>query len=313
MTLRLVRMAAARGRDPAAICSKAGVSLEEVSNPLARIPYRLADALLEACVEALGAEGFVLTLARIADAETYDAAGLVMMTSPTFGEGLERALGYQRLWADGERFTLERTEAGAVLRFQHPGPSPEARAVLAELAFVETMTAARGLAVSNAAPSRVRFSHAAATGGVAALANALGATPTFGAPHNELWLPLELWVAEVRAPDGAVAAVFDLLAQRALAALPAMASLASRVERLLHEDLSRMSIDAAAASLRMPTRTLQRQLRCEGTSWTELVDAARRRRVRELELRALPEKEIAYLVGYADPSALARARRRWAR
>jgi AraC-like DNA-binding protein len=72
-----------------------------------------------------------------------------------------------------------------------------------------------------------------------------------------------------------------------------------------------MSLDAAAAYLRMPARTLQRKLRSEGSSWTALVDSVRRKRVRELELRAIPEKEIAYLVGYSDPSALARARRRW--
>lgn len=102
--------------------------------------------------------------------------------------------------------------------------------------------------------------------------------------------------------------MFDLLARRALAALPQVTSLAARLEVLLCEDSFKLSLEAAAAYL----RTLQRQLRNEGTSWTELVDSARRKRVRELELRALPEKEIAYLVGYSDPSALARARRRWA-
>src|SRR5687767_7246477 len=35
MTARLVKLVAARGLDPDAICSKAGVSLDEVSNPLA--------------------------------------------------------------------------------------------------------------------------------------------------------------------------------------------------------------------------------------------------------------------------------------
>lgn len=304
-------MIAARGLDPAKICQKAGVSLDEVSSPLARVPYPLTDALLDACVEALGVEDFSIALASFVDPETYDAAGLVLMTSATFGEGLERAFAYQRLWADGERFTLERTREGGVLRFQHPGSSPTARAILAELAFVETMTAARSLVMPDARPLSVRFAHPAATGDAAKLAQALGVVPTFGAPRNELRLSHELVTAEVRAPAGAIATIFELLAHRAIAALPQIASLSARLEVLLREDLFSMSLTAAAAYLRMPPRTLQRQLRSEGVSWTELVDAARRKRVHELELRALPEKEIAYLVGYSDSSALARARKRW--
>lgn len=311
MTMRLVRMVSAHGTDAAAVCLRAGVSLDEVSNPHARVPYRFADALLEACVEALGTESFALDLSRFADAETYDAAGLVLMTSATFGEGLERAFGYQRLWADGERFTFERTRAGGVLRFRHPGPSRIARAVFAELAFLETMIAARALVAPSACPVAARFSHPAATGNAAALEQSLGVAPTFGGAHNELLLAKELVTAAVRAPEGAVATVFDLLARRALAALPAVASLSGRLEVLLREDLFKMSLEAMAAYLRMPARTLQRQLRSEGTSFTELVDTARQRRVRELELGGFPEKEIAYLVGYSDPSALNRARRRW--
>jgi AraC-like DNA-binding protein len=63
----------------------------------------------------------------------------------------------------------------------------------------------------------------------------------------------------------------------------------------------------------MTRRTLQRRLAAEGTSWSHVVDEARRARVRELELRGAAEKEITFLVGYADPSALIRARARWAR
>ena len=305
-------MVAARGIDPAVVCLNAGVSLDEVSNPLARVPYRLADALLDACVELLGIGSFALDLSRFADAETYDAAGLVLMTSATLGEGLERAFAYQRLWADGERFTFARTRDGGVLRFAHPGPSSTARAILAELAFLETMIAARALVAPEARPVAARFAHDAASGNEAELADALGVTPTFGAPQNELLLARELVAANVRAPEGAVAAVFDLLARRALAALPQVASLSARLQVLLCEDLFKLSLATAAAYLRMPARTLQRQLRSEGTSWTELVDSARRKRVRELELYALSEKEVAYLLGYSDPSSLARARRRWA-
>jgi transcriptional regulator GlxA family with amidase domain len=72
------------------------------------------------------------------------------------------------------------------------------------------------------------------------------------------------------------------------------------------------NLAGAAALLRLTARTLQRRLAFEGTSWSDLVDEARRAQVRELDLRATPDKEITFLVGFSDPSALARARARWA-
>jgi AraC-like DNA-binding protein len=311
MTLRLLRLLAARGRDSAAICRKAGVSADEVGNPLARVPYQVADRLLEACVEELGTRGFALQLSRTTDPDTYDAAGLLLMSSATFGEGLEHALGYQRLWADGQRFAFERTPRGGSLRFRHPGTSPVACAVLAELAFLEVMLAARALVTPQARPLSVCFTHTAPTADPLELAQGLGVEAVFGARQNELVLAKDLLAEPVRPPEGALRRSFELLANRALAALPASASTAARLEAVLGEGSFKMSLTAAAAYLRVPERSLQRQLRSEGTSWTELVDVARRKRVQELSVRGVAEKELSYLVGFADPSALARARRRW--
>ncbi len=131
MTARIVRLLEARGRDPAVLCAASGTSVEEVISPSARIPYRVADALLEACAKELGRDGLSLALAAVYDEDTYDAAALVLLTSPTFGQGLERALAFQRLWADGERFTLlpSSDSDDVVVRFRHPGQSVVARAL----------------------------------------------------------------------------------------------------------------------------------------------------------------------------------------
>lgn len=68
-----------------------------------------------------------------------------------------------------------------------------------------------------------------------------------------------------------------------------------------------------ARRLRMSARTLQRRLAGEATSWAEIVDDLRQKRALELGLRGATEKEITYLLGFADPSALTRARARWRR
>lgn len=312
MTARLVRLLERSGRDARSVCRRAGVALDEVTTPAARIPFRRADALLEACAEELGAPGLALALLGVRDEQTYDAAGLVLMSSATFGEGLARTLAYQRLWADGERFCFVRDARGGTLTFRHPGKSELARAVLAELALLEVASAARVLVGPAATPDAVRFAHAV-LGSEAALTGIFGVRPTFEAAQNAVVFGEHVLAAPVTPPAGALAALHAALAQRALAGLPPAASFTATLRALLAENprLFADKLAAVADRLRLPVRTAQRRLEKEGTSWTELVDGARRERVRELELRALAEKEIAYLVGFADVSALRRARRRW--
>lgn len=312
--MRLVRLLEARGCDAALACRDAGVSLEEVTSPDARIPYRLVDALVDRVVQALGAQGFAVALSQVFDEDTYDAAALVLISSPTFGEGLSRAFAYQRLWADGERFTFRRDAVGGVVRFRHPGSSPIARAVLAELAFVETMNAARMLVDVGASARAVRFAHER-LGDDTELTAALGVAPTYCARHDELAMDEALVSAAIRAPEGSIAMMHELLARRALRSVPESASFGARVNALLRDlpEATGISLEDVAARLRLPTRTLQRRLKLEGASWSDLLDRARRERVRALELRGVPDKETAFLVGFSDPSALARARARWRR
>jgi hypothetical protein len=141
MTSRLTTLLTRCGHDARSACEGAGLTLEEVTNEGARVAYAACDRLLEATAAALGADGLALALSAVVDERTYDAAGLVLFTSRTLREGLERAFAYQRLWGDGARFTLRDSARGGAIGFAHPGPSELARAVFAELAFVETMGA----------------------------------------------------------------------------------------------------------------------------------------------------------------------------
>jgi AraC-like DNA-binding protein len=90
-----------------------------------------------------------------------------------------------------------------------------------------------------------------------------------------------------------------------------------RISGVVRERLGRAAphwptLDAVAADLHVSTRTLERRLAAEGTSFREIDDAARRERAEHL-LRetADPIDQIAYAVGYATSSAFVRAFKRW--
>lgn len=72
------------------------------------------------------------------------------------------------------------------------------------------------------------------------------------------------------------------------------------------------SLGEIARDLHVTTRTLIRRLKREGTSYRRLLDQVRRELAQEaLAEGALPVKEIAYRLGYRDPSNFGRAFRTW--
>jgi len=94
--------------------------------------------------------------------------------------------------------------------------------------------------------------------------------------------------------DKALTGYLDRLAEQVLAGLGSERTLRERVRRLLWSELTEgvPTLENLARTLGMSDRTLQRQLREEGTG-------------------RLAVSEVAFLLGYDDPSAFRRAFRRW--
>ena len=86
-----------------------------------------------------------------------------------------------------------------------------------------------------------------------------------------------------------------------------------RVEQLLVERLpdGNVGIDEVASHLGMSRQTLFRRLRCEGTTFTSVLDELRQRMALQHLGAGKPVNETAYFLGFADPAAFSRAFRRW--
>jgi AraC-like DNA-binding protein len=86
------------------------------------------------------------------------------------------------------------------------------------------------------------------------------------------------------------------------------------VRRTLWSELSERtpSLEGVARSLGVSARTLQRQLRQEGVSFAQLLAELRREMAPSLlQDGQYGVSEVAFLLGYEDPSAFRRAFQRW--
>ena len=85
----------------------------------------------------------------------------------------------------------------------------------------------------------------------------------------------------------------------------------SRVRALLRDDLG-LALPEIARRVSMSPRTLKRRLAEQGTTFSELIDDARRQKALALlEDRRLTIDAIAGQLGYSDTANFTRAFRRW--
>jgi len=125
-----------------------------------------------------------------------------------------------------------------------------------------------------------------------------------------------MWNLSLRRSDPILRGVLERHASEMLSRLPAIGGTGLEVRRALATRIAGgdTRIGAVARSLAMSTRSLQRQLEAEGSSYQALVDESKRDAAeRYLSDSVLPIGEVAYLLGYSEPAAFHRAFKRWTR
>lgn len=309
---RVADVAAAHGADAGALLRRAGLSGADLRSPDERVPLAALYTLVEEAAAAVGGPLFGVKVATGIDIGLFDALGFLVLTSPTFGAAMERTLRYQRLWNDGERYSLLVESGRAHLRYEPFGADRPAHRIMAEMFAFDVGCNGPKLLADAPPPLAVRF-RAEAPPDTAPYEALFGAPVGFASPIDEVVLPAELFDRPMPMANEAMHAYFQRHADAALAQLGPAPSLPDRVRAFVADRLpdGGATLEAAARSLGMSARTLQRRLRAEGASFEDLVDAARRARAMVYLDAHVSIGEVAYLLGYAEPSVFHRAFKRW--
>ncbi len=313
VVVRVVDFAAARGHDPEQLCRSAGVALSALRDANARLPFALAERVGMRAAELCNDPNLGLHLAEdVRDPRVFDAGILLMMASPTLGASFERMERFQRFWADGPRFARLPTAGGVCLRHIHQPALGEYQRQSDECAMAEFVLGARVLTEREISPRVVRFRHAAPadTREHRAL---FGCPIEFGAEFAEVEFDSETLALPLPHASERYRSIFQQQVERALARLPTPSGLAAAVRAAARAALSNGggSLEDAARAVGISARTLQRRLREEGTSFAALIETLRRELAEAYLNEKMPVPQIAWLLGYAEPSAFYHAFKRW--
>ena len=298
--------------DSARLFAEAGLDLAALDDPNARYPVAATTRLWQLAVQASGDDDFGLTVARHVSQTTFHALGYSLAASSTLKEAFDRLLRYFRIVTDAAELSVEETRDEYRLRL-HVDPARAVIAPQAMDAFAYLMLRlCRGLYRRDFSPLRVSLMREAPRN-LFAFERAFRAPLQFGARENLLCFaraPLEL---RLEGANPELARQNDEIVLRYLARHE-RDDLVARVRGLLAEWLPSgvPGEEAVAAALHLSSRSLQRKLADEGSSYTQLLTETRQGLARSyLADPRSSVSEIAYLLGFSDTSSFTRAFKRW--
>lgn len=258
---------------------------------------------------AAGCDDFGLQFAERVETGIVGPLEWLATTARTVGHGLDALASCGRLLHTGGHYALERRGPEAAFVY-YAGPTAPSR-VLIDWSFGYLLRAIRRATSGAVAPSAVRVQYAAPRD-TTRVEQAFGAPVQFAAPLNEIVFSREQLEAPLATFDAEVHATLEGLC-RARCAAANERDLRARVRAMLLRQLAREalpSIEQVARGLGMSTRSLQRGLACEELSFRQLVLEARMETAqRWLADPTRTVSEVAYSLGYSEPSAFHRAYR----
>lgn len=255
-------------------------------------------------------------------AESYNPGalsifGYVILSCRTAGDVLDRLARYAPLLNEALQVELIQEPEAVHCRFL-PVERLDSYLLRAPRQAMETLAAGcvltlQRLTTEPVEPVFVSFRHRA-PGAVGEHRRLFGPRVQFDAPYDSVVFRPSALTARIISADPALLGIFEGDADRRLKELALRGAVSGRVLSVLGERLKGEvpPLGLVASELAMSERSVQRSLREEETSYRELVDEVRR----DLALRHLARPgtsatDVAFLLGFSEPSAFTRAFRRW--
>lgn len=315
------------------LLAEVGVAAETLVDPDGRIAHHAAITIWQRAVEQTGDhDGFGLHVAESTDLTQFEIIHYIYANSATVGEGVDRMVRYFRLSHDAAGLEqiparspqgVERSERGdlavmdnrglTLIRHVLPGGMVAPRHV-AEWVVANMLLAARhSSGRADLMPVAVHFCHPAPRDS-SEHERILGAPIRFGMADNGLLVDRRFLDTPHERADAGLLSLLERHAGELLARIGSVDTFGDRVRTLIVGELDggNPSAENLADKLGMSVRTMSRRLRAEDTSHKALLDEVRAGLAeRYLADDDLAVSDVAFLLGFSEPSAFHRAFKRW--
>ncbi|ASP40989.1 AraC family transcriptional regulator [Bacterioplanes sanyensis] len=236
----------------------------------------------------------------------------LFLSSATFGDGLTRALNYQRLLSDASQSTIGEADGLAYIQVDSSSGRVAGLRQLNECLGLGLVRFFQFVTDNAFAPARIDFSHdaPASTGEHQRL---FGCPIQFSMAENRLYFDRQLLALPSSLAEPELLQLHERLASEHVARLERQ-DIVSQVYKAFGEMLEsgQVTLESVSSRLGIKARTLRTRLAEAGTNFNQLLADYRCNLAKRL-LADTDESidEIVYLTGFSEPSTFYRAFKRW--
>ena len=300
--------------DSEMLFQKAGLDHARLRDPLARFPFESVKRLWKIGTESSGDPCFGLTVASFWHPTTLHALGYSWLASNNLAEAFECSVRYTRLVNTAAQgvIQLESNADSYKVTLQAPGANPNPVNASVDAALAMLLIMCRAAYGSEFSLQRVTLKHEAPVE-IGRFAELFMAPVEFSQDANAMYIDPALVCEPLATANPELVRINDRIVTDYLAQLD-RGDLGMRVRSKLIEHLPGGHISEAeiASSINVSQRSLQRKLKEQGMSFSQLVESTRR----ELGLQYVRDpqysfNEVAFLLGFTEPANFSRAFKRW--
>jgi AraC-like DNA-binding protein len=310
-TRTIIDALVARRIDPAAVLTEAGFSQSDLRDPNGRVPAEATARLWRVAVAHTGDPAFGLEVARYVGQTTFHGLGVAVLASATLRDGMNRLVRYNRLVSDASELCLEVNGdlARISLRRRSGFESPAYEvtdAVMALIVRTCRLVTNRKFKVQHVFYRRPEPRE------LWPYERQYRAPISFDAEEDALLFDAALLNEELVMANPELARHNDEAVRAYLARMDNGSVIDQVRSQLVNRLADHPTPQLVARALGMSQRSLQRRLHEHGTSYEAVLGEVRK----ELACAFLREGrysvgELAFMLGFEDASAFARAFRRW--
>jgi AraC-like DNA-binding protein len=290
----------------------AGVGEGDLRDPDARVPVAAEIAVWQALAQYISEPGFGVTAGAASRLRQFGLLGYIASFSATLRHALRRVERYGRVLTEAVEFKLQEGRPDVGFAIGHPALGP-GLPFAQGFRLAAVLQASRELTGIDIVPREVAFT-CRRPSSILAHRRHFRCPLQFGAPAARLvFAGRDLDVPVVRA-DETLAGYLSKYADQVLASLLRGEAMRHTVRAAIWSQLGdgKPSLESVAAALRVPRRTLQRRLAAEDTSLHREMEGIRKSMAMALlRDRSCSIDDVAFLLGYAEPSSFFRSFRRW--
>lgn len=313
----IVYVAAERGADLQQLCRESDITPESLETADILMGLEQNCRIMETALRLTGDPFLGLHIGQTTSPVVLGMVGYLMESSPDLKTALANLEQFVRTVTKLYDFYTE-ARSGEFILYCEPIPawnslSPETASMSVDLAFSGTMHIVKLLTGKNIYPIRMssRYPRPRDT---REYVRVLKIEPLFNQPGNFVVFRLQDVQLPVIGHNPALNALFRELLEKEIAKTREQQSFANEVRRAVLQNFNTTlpQMTDVVGQFHVTPRTMQRKLKVEGTSFQEIAESVKSElAIGLLKNRALTVNEVAYKLGYAEPSVFRRAFKKW--